>query len=76
MHLVAPESAPLLAEHTESLRARYTSQGLQLSQISGAADDAHFDASSNANSSANAGDDAGAGDNVGDGWNGAEPAAS
>jgi flagellar hook-length control protein FliK len=39
MHLVAPESAPLLAEHTESLRSRYIAQGLQLSQISVAADE-------------------------------------
>ncbi|NGM87587.1 flagellar hook-length control protein FliK [Parapusillimonas sp. SGNA-6] len=39
MHLVAPESAPLLAEHTESLRTRYASQGLLLSQISVAARD-------------------------------------
>jgi hypothetical protein len=34
MHLVAPDSAELLGQHTESLRGRYSAQGLQLSQLS------------------------------------------
>ncbi len=38
MHVIAPESAELLGEHTESLRNRCAGQGLQLSQLSIASD--------------------------------------
>jgi hypothetical protein len=38
MHVVAPDSAELLGRHTETLRTRYSAQGLQLSQISIATD--------------------------------------
>jgi hypothetical protein len=34
MHLVAPDSAGLLERHTETLRGRYSAQGLHLSQLS------------------------------------------
>jgi hypothetical protein len=34
MHLVAPDSARLLERHTETLRGRYSAQGLHLSQLS------------------------------------------
>lgn len=34
MHVVAPESAGVLDEHAETLRSRYTAQGLTLSQLS------------------------------------------
>lgn len=40
MHLVAPDAAPLLKEHTEALRARYAASGLQLSRLSLAAQEA------------------------------------
>jgi hypothetical protein len=40
MHLVSPEAHGLLSERAEELRARYRSQGLQLSQLSVAAIDA------------------------------------
>lgn len=38
MHVIAPDSAELLGEHTESLRDRCAGQGLQLSQLSIASD--------------------------------------
>ncbi|HWL28189.1 MAG TPA: flagellar hook-length control protein FliK, partial [Burkholderiaceae bacterium] len=78
MHLVAPESAPLLAEHTETLRARYSSQGFQLSQISVAAADGESSAATGTSHRpdgtprANADDSLGADNSL----DGAEPAAS
>lgn len=60
MHLVAPESAELLGQHTEALRTRYSSQGFQLSQISIAADDVEASVSSGFDANVEAGGDTGA----------------
>ncbi|MDS1141144.1 flagellar hook-length control protein FliK [Pusillimonas sp. SM2304] len=40
MHLIAPDAADLLDQHAEALRGRYSAQGLQLSQLSIAPEDA------------------------------------
>jgi hypothetical protein len=44
MHLLAPDSADVLREHSEGLRGRFSAQGLQLSQFSVAAQETASDA--------------------------------